>query len=330
LTFVAYEDRSSDEIGLMLLAVSFERAIPGDRLICYCPSSFTKIRKLAAGNKRLEIRDSDALDVRGWETKPSLLLRLLDEGHDDVVWLDSDLILLEGAADLVKRSDPRTLLITEEHLAVEGTNIPDMAALAGMKSVRTFQRGINSCVIGVTPVHREILTAWSEAMRGPAFQAVQQLSYFDRPRHLQSDQDVLAALLGSERFADIPVRQLRSGTDVAHCWFYAGFSAKDRLRALWRGLPPVIHSPGNKPWRRRMEPNRLPRIALDISTYNSVARRFGNATGEDMGWTKPEMPLGKLLYAAGLGHPVIPGLLLQMLVAVYRSVGWIRRSVAPL
>jgi len=320
--FVCYEDRITDTIGLKLLILSLQRFGPLAPLICYCPTHFTAFRRWAADRSNVQIRDNDALSIRGWEVKPTILLKVLSEDAGPVVWLDSDLMFTRQTSAEFFYFKPDALLTTQENTAVFGWNA-DRATLMGMKSVRRLAGPVNSCVIGVTTVHRSLLEAWADRMKRRDFQDAQKLSYFDRPLHLMSDQDVLDALLCSELFAHIPVRQFRAGYDVAQCWSHAGFAARHRLLAMIRGFPPLVHCPGTKPWR--VAGGMRDTVALELSPYSYFARQYVSELDDDLRWTKPSSTLGKLLYTLSGRDSVIAGLLLQLLVDVYRPFVLLRK-----
>ena len=61
-----------------------------------------------------------------------------------------------------------------------------------------------------------------------------------------SDQDVLNALLGSEEFACLPIRILKTGLDVIHSGGALAYSLSERLRGLVRPIPPFVHETGRQ------------------------------------------------------------------------------------
>ena len=118
------------------------------------------------------------------------------------------------------------------------------------------------------------------------------------------DQDVLCALLGSTRFADVSCRALLSGVDVAQCFQEDGYPVHDRLSNWRRGrLPPLVHAQGTKPWTNDAH---VP--YLELSPYPVVARELV-ARSEQWDWLYPRSTIGRVIDSAFNSDPNLRGIL---------------------
>lgn len=307
LVLVTYEDRATDVIGLKLLVASLRRYGGDYRLICYCPAAWVEFVRWASQFAKIEVRDSTTLSVRGWEVKPALLQMVLAEGNSRVTWIDSDILLAKPLNLELVRSNGDALVATEECHCHDARGVPDRAALAGFGSARRFGSSINSGIVAVTTQHLPLLSAWQACMSGSDFQGAQREPFYHRPLHLRSDQDVLDALLGSEQFAQVPIVQLRAGGDIAQCWGLDGFSFGERMHALVRGSPPLLHAQGPKPWRPPPDADWVARVALELSPYSAAARRLRGDVDEPIDWTRPRSPLARLFMVLGFGNATLAG-----------------------
>src|SRR5260370_14091268 len=90
--------------------------------------------------------------------KPQALLHLRDEGYDDIVWIDSDIIVARDISRLFHKLDPNVLVITEEAMC-RARYDPDglRARLCGLKVGRTHPFVLNTRVIRGTKSHSALL-----------------------------------------------------------------------------------------------------------------------------------------------------------------------------
>src|SRR5207249_4169254 len=104
----------------------------------------------------------------------------------------------------------------------------------------------------------------------------QALPFERRPFHLASDQVLLTALLGNEEFGRLPFDSIRVGRHIAQCAGSSSYRPHHRLLDVVRGLPPLIHCIGRKPWESTPESGMegfLLDLATDVSPYVLAARR---------------------------------------------------------
>jgi hypothetical protein len=107
---------------------------------------------------------------------------------------------------------------------------------------------------------------------------------------------------------------VRSGADIAQCHMADGYSPRERMRNLGRGLPPFVHSQGAKPWR---SPAERP-CFLDVSPYLFAARAYAAELGQDGGWLNSSSTVGRVL-SIMTGHSAnLAGLPLALITQVQR------------
>jgi hypothetical protein len=282
-----YENRPSDLTGVKLLALSLARHCPDVTLQFSAPAIAPSLRRWAARVEQLELLERRALDGAGWNAKPSLLLSLLAEGHDEVVWIDSDVILSGDFRPRMPALGPEVLVATEE--PDWGQN-PSGAARAegwGLAPGRDLPVGLNSCLLRVTHAHLPLLRRWSDLLETPAYTAAQARPWNERPLHFLGDQEVLTALLASSEFQDVSVQLLRRGRDVVQGFSAATYTVRERLANGPRRLPPVIHAQRVKPWRSPGGASLRAynqRSYAELSPYVHVAREYRHALDEPTDW----------------------------------------------
>lgn len=319
------EDRLSHEPALRVLLYSFSLANPTIKVVIFTPTPSESFAAWLAGFPNFELRQERVQGPKGWAIKPSVLLRLLDDGYDEVVWLDSDIVVAGPLQGILSRFGPQALVIAEEALA--GQVRTDAGAARGrawgFEVGRTLEGTVNTCVMRVGPQHRQLLTEWRAAMETPTFRDAQGLPFLSRPIHVASDQDVLTAMLTSVRFKETEVAFLRKGKDILQYYGPYGFTTWERLRALVRGMPPLIHSQASVPWSphgERIHNLRSYALAVlrDTSPYVMQAAKMAKALGGDTTWLAARTRLGRIMRRTGLGSPALSGFLLAVYSDFFR------------
>jgi hypothetical protein len=182
----------------------------------------------------------------------------------------------------------------------------------------------NNCFIRVTQTHRPLVERWLQMTRDPRYRNAQALPYAQRPIQAQHDGWLLVALLESEEFAHLPFECIRSGRHIAQCAGSSGYKPLHRVFDLFRGLPPLIHGLGRKPWEAPRESNRIQRflldLAMDVSPYVLAARKAATGAGRSPDWLEPRTRLGATFRALTGNHPGMAGLPLSCIHALHMSV----------
>jgi hypothetical protein len=307
-----YEDRPSDLVGVQLLVSSLARHVPGVPVHVACPAPGAELARWLRASPGVTLDETRDDRLRGWNVKAGLLTRLLDAGHEEVLWIDSDVIVAGDFRSLIP--DATSLVVTEElsshgpkeaRLRTEGWNLPVGRALPHI---------VNSAFLRVTRAHRPLLDAWIALMLTDAYQEAQRLPFAQRPTHMISDQDVLCALLGAQAFAHLPVTFLARGRDIIHD-ISGGYTPLQRLANLFRPMPPLVHAQGAKPWRYPdvprllREPARYYRFTqVESSPYTHVARAYRSVLPSFPEFLEVRSLPAKVAGALAFGNPHIHGL----------------------
>jgi hypothetical protein len=320
---VAYEDRISSAVGLKLMVLSVGRSMPDVPIDLTCPKISTEVGAWLEGTglTNVRVRPSREWKGEGWSVKPGKMLELLDEGHEEVVWIDTDIVANDDFRGLLRGLSPESVAVGQEFRArrPEWTRI--RTTRWGLDFARELPHPMNLGFMRVTPAHRPLILKWQSLMETPRFLDAMKLPIAQRPPESTTDQDVFCALLGSSEFAHLPVHYLKSGDDIIQNSGANGYHVVERLRNVWRGLPPLIHMLGReKPWDYPTvpSPSRNPRdyfelVCIELSPYVTVSRRFIDQLGEPAPWLRVRTAAGKAFGLGSLGHHSLQGLPLAIL-----------------
>jgi hypothetical protein len=321
----SYENRPEALDGLILMVESVCQVDPEIRLHLTVPEAPEAVQACAKRHSQVVVSAAPPDGVAGWDVKPRLLLQELEAGAADAVWLDADLIVTRSLTQTLREFPPTALLVAEEWDRPPAVHVAQLWDWPSARPVRP----VNSCFIRATPVHRPLLQRWREMTRAPRYREAQARPFEQRPWYLASDQVLLTALLGSAEFAGIQGDYLNVGRHIVQCAGSSGYRPIHRLLDLGRGLPPLIHCIGRKPWMDQPEQRRLRRylldLAVDVSPYVLAARRVACEIGTRPPWVKPRTSLGSLLRTLGAGHPGLAGMPLAIMQALGQGLGRLRR-----
>jgi hypothetical protein len=311
MIFTTYEDRPNCLIGLKILVRSLARHLPDARVRIWCPvgdPAFGPFLSWLEKQGNVLPFPGRALPGSGWNVKPSVLLYELDQGADEAIWIDAD-IILGGDPRAYFRTDRRTLVATAGMRWDESAHgTAQRTAGLGLEVGRDIPGIVSSSIVRVTSEHRELVEEWARLLQSPEYVKWQKLPFWDRPVYAAGDQDVLMGLLGATRFSWIPIEYIPSGRGIAHCYFSVGYTSMERLRNSFRGPPPFVHAPSPvKPW------NDAPALSVEVSPYPWVAERYRAEIDDPMEWTRPRSTAGQALNALFLGEPNLRGLPLSLI-----------------
>lgn len=295
------EDRVSCEPALRILVASLAAHCPGTPAYLFCPNATPAFTTWLAKfpDATLAGKPLDGAWTK-YDIKPLALRTMLQRGHDNVLWIDSDILIAADFRPLFAQLPLDTIAVAEEALCV-GHDDPDAlrARLWGMKVGRSLKFTANTGVIRVTQRHVGLLERWQELLESATYRAAQSLPWNERGFHLMGDQEVLTALLASSEFSSFPVRYLARGQDIIQFFGTSGYTVGERLAHLRHGLPPFVHSQGFRPWWPR-DPGsaslrkRFLAAYNDMSPYTVLARRYGGEL-TDPGWLQPHSRVGAVM-----------------------------------
>jgi hypothetical protein len=329
-----HEDRAEYLVGLKLTVLSLVRHCPDLPIIISCPHPPDSFRSWVAALPNTQLMADPNLAGLSWNVKPTLLLRCLNEGHHDVIWIDTDILIDRDFRSRLAHLDDKTLVVTQEVYWGQQQGGNHRTVAWGLEPGRTLPATVNSGVVRVTQEHTKLLQAWRTMLNHPAYRQAQLQPYYERPLHMLTDQEVLTALLGATEFSHIPVEMLERGVDIAQCFGPAGYTPAERLYNLCTlRLPAFIHSMGRKPWERASSPRevwssgepllrRLRKyydyIHLELSPYTSIACEYRELLGEEATWMERKSTPARLLATLSAGHPTLQGFLLALFDAGVR------------
>ena len=321
------EDRPGADTGLRLLVLSLNRHDPGTPIFLYrsnCTASFKRWLKGVPAMHLLEYAPEGGFDSN---CKPQAMLPLLDQGFEEVVWLDSDILVNGPLGSLLDRVPAQELVMAQDSPAsVVGAYTLASRTLAwGWTPTRELGMTLNTCILRITSHHVPLMQRWRELLESDRYRAQAALPLHQRVVGFISDQEVLTAILGSAEFAAVPLRVLRTGSEVVHSAGPLSFSLGDRWRWCLRGPPVALHATTGKPWNilrtgfARDRRARLTQLAQELAPYVAAARRYApDLEAEERDWLEFRTPAGTLLKMIGLGQAPLVGLPLTVLAQILK------------
>lgn len=304
LNCCAYEDRDIGAIGIKLLAISLAEHEPGATLHVFGSRLSPDLQRWLSEAANVVLHEGE-LPSSGWNVKPACLLHLLDSGLDEVVWVDTDILLTAPLSPILSGHPAETLVVAEDFFTFCRKDAVDRARGWGLPVGRQLPRRPNSCVVRATAHHRDLLCAWQALLEREDYVAGQTRPRDERPFFMVGDQEALSALLASVDFASIPLRFLLDGRDVAHVCVGDGYLPNERVANVWRGTPPVLHSCGPKPWY----PEEAPLLYQQLNPYRMVARRYAaQLDASEVEWLYRDSAMARGMMALFRDDPNLAGL----------------------
>lgn len=292
---VLYEDRASDVVAVKILVASLRRHSPSVEMDVTLPPATERDRQWFESQPNVRFRTEVPGLGRGHNVKPAVLRRALDEGADEAIWIDSDIVVVRDFRPLYEGVSPESIGVVEETFGVPYQGGTVRTAGLGLPVGRPMRMTANSCVTRVTSHHRPLLDAWEDCLRRDDYVRTQTQPLAMRAIWLKGDQDVLTGLLGSRQFASVPIHWLRRGRHVAHCFQLGGvgYNVLERVHNIAvRSTPVFAHSCGDRPWR---PPEGRPTLHLETSPYTLAAATYEEAVLESLEWTRPSLALSRAL-----------------------------------
>lgn len=243
-----YEDRPSAFVGVQLAALSLAAHSPDLQVRAIVPGAPPEMVAWAASLPSLELVTSrEGIDGESWNVKPSVLLSGFRDGHDEVMWFDSDMVVSGDLGAVLAAIPSTTVVATEEYFWGHAQGSDARTTGLGLEVARTFPATVNTCLLRVSRTHLPLVEDWSRILASDAYLSVVWEPATRRPLHFGSDLHVFTGLLGSTTYADVPVVQLRRGSEIAQCYGPSGWTVAERWQSRDE-LPLVLHAMGTKPW----------------------------------------------------------------------------------
>jgi hypothetical protein len=306
---------------VILMGESLCRVDPAVSLHLIVPEPPEQVRSWAEHRREVVLSTCrPPAGVVGWDVKPWLLLRELDEGRPEVVWIDTDMIVTRPVSAMIKEFPGDSVLVAEEWNEPRAIPVCHQWDLVSARPIPQ----INACFVRVTQAHRPLLQRYFEMVKDPRYREAQALPQEARPFYFIGDSWVLTAILESEEFSRVPFHCLRLGQHIAQCAGSSGYKPHDRLLGLMRGLPTLIHCIGRKPWQAGLDRGRVHRflidLATDLSPYVLASRRVARDLDIHPGWLDSRTSIGALFRGLTGDHPGMAGLLLAIIHAFHVKI----------
>lgn len=332
-TICVVEDRKVVEPALKLLLLSLRTNCPETPVNLFYPNAGTGFVTWARRCRQVILHRTRP-GGQGWEVKPAAMMGLIDEGFDEVIWIDSDIIVTQDVLKVFSGLSADIFAATEDALGgVRDDPNALRARLWGFPVGRVLPFVLNSAVLRVTKAHFSLMKRWREVQGSKTFQEARQTGWNERPVHVKGGQDVLTALLTSKEFSTIPLYILRRGKEILQFNGIFGYTLADRMRSLVHGLPPFVHSFAGKPWSEQWPAGSsmglseyIKEVYLDLSPYTLTAKGFRPQLKCETGWMDPHYLPTRILRGLGAGHPALVGLPIAVLADLVRALKSVRKS----
>ncbi|MDB5690307.1 MAG: nucleotide-diphospho-sugar transferase [Sphingomonas bacterium] len=307
------ENRAWCEPGVRLLIASLARHSPDLAVHLFFPSPSPALLAFLRGYPLVAVNQHPLHGAwHSYDIKPTAVRTLLTAGYDDVLWIDSDIIVTRDIRPLFAGLPPELIVATEEALCSNhGDGDALRTRLWGMPVGRKLGCTVNTGVIRLTTDHLPLVAEWARLLGSGLYREAQKKPWNQRPAHLLGDQEVFTALLGSTGFTRFPVRLLRRGADIVQFFGSTGYTVRERLRHLHRP-PAFIHAQGAKPWAGAAilgssATARFLRAYADLSPYVAAARAYRGVLADDA-WTMPRTSAARLFTVLAGGRGPLVGL----------------------
>ena len=209
------EDRSEDT-SLRLALLSLRAQCPGVPLTLFRPDASTEFRRWLRAFPQVTLVDQRLSGATSWNCKPHVLLALLDQGCDEVVWLDSDLAFARPFTYLFDRRPADTLVVAEDMQFAVPRGTLARTTEWQLPVGKVYPTTINSCVLRVTPSHRPLLSRWCELMGAPEYREAQAAEYW-APRSSRTSRCTSCAVGATSSIAAAVAAVTRRGNACADC-----------------------------------------------------------------------------------------------------------------
>jgi len=337
-TICVNEDREAWEPSLRVLLTSLSLHCPGIPISLFYPATNPAFLRWLSAYPQVQLQVDGLRNGYGWNVKPQAIMQLLDAGFDEVIWIDSDVLVTRDIRPLFHALDEAVFVATEHTCSPDGYDHDGAGLRAKLWQLsvgRVLLVSLNSGVLRATRRHYRLMERWWELLQSDEYQRCQRKEeWLKRPIHMQGDQDVLTALLTSTEFAHIPLRTLRRGKHIVQFDGVWGYTTAERARNLLGDGPTFIHSMGCKPWVARWKLERrnqlreyLRMVYLDVSPYTLSSAKFKQDLGCDTSWMCAHYKFSAILRSLAMQHPALTGLPMAVFLDIARLTKCVHESM---
>lgn len=332
VAIVVAEDRESCAPGLQTLVASLKRHAPHVDIVVNYPHAESGLVSWLRRQERLHLSVEPVPGASHWNVKPQALKRALRLGYEHVIWIDSDIIIVDPRIrEVVDAVVGGGIVVTAEPIFGNGAQLGSTVRTAGwgFEPGRCYPRTLNSCIVGCSRKHLPLLKQWEDILMSNAYRAYQRQPVNQRPLHATGDQDVLTALLGSKYYEQENVVVLSDTRDIIQYLTPGCFTPISRLRVLLGLVKPfAVHAQGQKPWHAHESRSKAVQSQVDGSPYVYAARSLYKALDwQQPEWLRPQSIRGRALAKVApkyYGLHALPEALVQYLGSKGKSI--LRRS----
>jgi hypothetical protein len=331
-TICLVEDREVCEPSLKILLLSLNLHCSGTAINLFYPPAKDRFLTWIKKYPQVRLQTAGLKSGCGWNVKPQAIMRMIDQGFDEVIWIDSDVIVNRNMLHIFAQLKGDIFVATEDALGDDRDDRNALRArLWGLPVGRALPFGLNTGVLRVTKDHYHLMEGWWKLLQSSTYQDFQKREWRQRPVHMLSDQDVLTALLTSKEFSEIPIHILRRGKHIVQFNGVWGYTVAERMKNLLGGSPTFVHQFGHKPWSDRWRPfadlrDYVKKVYLDVSPYTLSAMQFRGELECDTEWMEPHYVSSRILRALGMGQSALAGLPMAVLLDLARLLKWSLRN----
>ncbi len=160
------EDRASCEPAVRLLILSLNAHSSSVNVTVFFPPATPAFISWLAQYPQVKLDSGCMTEGCGWNVKPKATLYLLDAGFDEVIWIDSDILVTGDIRLTFTGLNVETLVVTEHTLAEERDDRDARRARLWKLPVgRTFPTAFSSGVVRATQQHRRLMERWWELLQ---------------------------------------------------------------------------------------------------------------------------------------------------------------------
>ncbi len=112
-TICVNEDREAWEPSLRVVLASLGLHCPDRAINLFYPFANEGFRRWLSAYPQVQLQADGLRDGYGWNVKPQAIMRLLDAGFDEVIWIDSDMFVTRDIHPLFDGLDEAVFVATE-------------------------------------------------------------------------------------------------------------------------------------------------------------------------------------------------------------------------